>query len=258
MVSDKTIKDNLTLNSPTIYEIISNEGHEEMERPAQSLLCSGIVAGLCISFSLFVMGYLSLLTNNPLVIAFGYTTGFLIVIKGRLQLFTENTIKVILPLLKTITLRNVKKTLRLWGLVFLANMIGTAFAALLMGPIGIATPEQLEAFLSLSMGAVDKQPLKIFLTAIPAGFILATMVWMLPSTQTSKVLVILLMTYVISIGQFAHVVAGATEVFLLLFENQISLRHGITYILLAGLGNIIGGTVLFSVLAYGQTFKELS
>lgn len=251
------IEENLTLNSPTIYGIIAEEGKEEMERPFNSLLFSGIAAGLCISFSLFTMGYLSLMTDNKIIIAFGYTVGFLMVIKGRLQLFTENTITVILPLLRRPTGRHFFATIRLWGIVFLANMIGTALTALLVGPGGIGTDAQMAAFIEISHHAVDKTNLGIFLTAIPAGFILAAMVWMLPSSRSSKAMIIILMTFVISIGGFSHVVAGSTEAFLLLFSDEISVMHTLTYILLAAAGNIIGGTALFSMLAYGQTYKEL-
>ncbi len=251
------IEDNLSLTTPTIYGIIAQEGKEEMDRPFPSLLFSGIVAGLCISFSLFVMGYLSLMTDNKMIIAFGYTVGFLMVIKGRLQLFTENTITVILPLLKRPTIRNFYRVGRLWGVVFLANMIGTASAAFVVGPLGVSPAEHVGAFVDISAKALDKIPMEIFLTGIPAGFILASMVWMLPSTHYSKVLVILLMTYVISIGHFSHVVAGSTEAFLLFFTSQISFFDAFTYIVLAAAGNIVGGTVLFSLMAYGQTYKEL-
>ena len=250
------IEERLSLTTPYIYAVIAQEGKEELSRPFNSLLFSGIAAGLCISFSLFTMGYLAILTTNPLVIALGYTIGFLIVIKGRLQLFTENTIAVILPLLAHFTWRNLYRTSRLWGIVFIANMMGTALAAFMMGPIGMASGEQMQAFIDISQKALDKDAMDIFLTAIPAGFILASMVWMFPSTN-SQTLVILIMTYVISIGHFSHVVAGSTEAFLLLMENHIGLGECLTYILLAGLGNIVGGTVLFSVLAYGQTYQEL-
>lgn len=251
------IEENLSLTSPTIYGIIAQEGEEEMRRPFNSLLFSGIASGLCISFSLFTMGYLSLLTDNPLIIAFGYTIGFLIVIKGRLQLLTENTITVILPLLKRPTSRNFYLTGRLWLIVFCANMIGTALTALLVGPGGISMPDHLAAFIKISHHALDKSHTDMFLTAIPAGFILASMVWMLPSSQSSKTIIIILMTFVISIGEFSHVIAGSTEAFLLVFTNEIPFQEAATYIALAAAGNIIGGTALFSMLAYGQTYKEL-
>lgn len=251
------IQENLTLTAPTIYEIISKEAEQELGRPVQSLVFSGIAAGLCISFSLFVMGYLSLMSDNPLIVAMGYCVGFLVVIKGRMQLFTENTITVILPLLKNTCWRNFKCTGRLWGIVFVTNMIGTFLAAFMASQVGIATPDQLAEFIKLSSKAMDKTSAEIFLTAIPAGFILAAMVWMLPSAQSNKFFIILMMTYVISIGGFAHVVAGSTKAFLLLLEHQINLSDCLQYIALAGAGNIVGGSVLFSVLAYAQTSKEL-
>lgn len=257
MTNHETVKENLTLTSPVIYEIIKKEGEEELSRPPNSLLFSGIVAGLCISFSLFTMGYLSLLTDNTALIAAGYTVGFLMVSKGRFQLFTENTITAILPALNRMSTAGFMKTGRLWGIVFFANMIGTAFAALLMGTLGVASDIQLEVFIAISKEAVIKDGTKVFLTAIPAGFILATMVWMLPNTPDSKTAVVLLMTYIISIGGFSHVVAGSCEAFLLLFEGYMGLWPTVQYIFLAGLGNITGGTILFSLLAYAQTYKEL-
>lgn len=257
MQNEDLIEKHLTLTSPTIYEIISMEGVEELARPPSSLLFSGIVAGLCISFSMFTMGYLSLLTNNQVVIALGYTIGFLMVSKGRFQLFTENTITAILPVLNSFSLKTILGTARLWGIVFTANMIGTAFAAFMMGPVGIASPSQLQAFIIISEKMVIRSPLDTFLTAIPAGFILATMVWMLPNTKHSKTLVVMLMTFVISIGHFSHVVAGSSEAFLLLFQGHLSYSATLSYIMFAALGNIVGGTVLFSLLAYAQTYKEL-
>ena len=257
MSEDKLIEKNLTLTSPTIYEIIAKEGEEELERPPSSLLFSGIVAGMCISFSLFTMGYLSLLTDNKTFIAAGYTVGFLMVSLGRFQLFTENTITAILPALSRFSKEGFISTGRLWAIVFIANMLGTAFAAFMMGPVGIASAEQLATFINISKDMVIKSPINIFLTAIPAGFILATMVWMLPNASASKTIIVLLMTYIISIGHFSHVVAGSAEAFLLLFEGGLGIKDTFIYIFLAGLGNIVGGTVLFSMLAYAQTYKEL-
>ena len=93
-----------TPRTPVIYEVVRRLGDEEMERPAISLWWSGVAAGLSISFSLLAQAILqSHLPDapwRPLVSGFGYSVGFLMVVLGRQQLFTESTITAVLPVLK--------------------------------------------------------------------------------------------------------------------------------------------------------------
>lgn len=261
-IDREQIEESLRLSAPSIYEVISHEGQEELERPLSSLFWSGIAAGLSISFSFLGMAYIYFLQGynghegNYLLVSLGYTFGFLIVVMGRMQLFTENTITVILPLLERKTLRSLILTLRLWGIVFVTNMMGTCLVALLISKYGFASEGQLEAMVSVAMHAVDKDFMTIFINGIPAGFLIAAMVWMSPSAN-SKVLVILIMTYLIAIGGFSHVVAGSAEAFTVAFTGDISWAHAITYVLAAGAGNIIGGSGLFALIAYGQVKDEM-
>ena len=50
---------------------------------------------------------------------------------------------------------------------------------------------------------------------IPSGFLIAAMVWMIPSAETAKFAVITLMTYLIAVGGFTHIVAGSMEAYML-------------------------------------------
>lgn len=259
---DEVIEDNLRLVAPEIYEIIATEGREELSRPAQSLAWSAFVAGICISFSLFCEGFIKrhMPAQQPsfLIENLGYTVGFLIVILGRFQLFTENTITVILPLLERLSLGRFLQVMRLWGVVLAFNMAGTFLVALLIASFSFFTAEQMAVLIDISKHAVDQELSQIFLQAIPAGFLIATLVWMLPSAHgAAKFWVILLMTYVIAIGDFAHIVAGSGEAFLLMLGSHISLGQGLGYLLMACAGNIIGGTGLFAFMAYAQVKKEM-
>lgn len=256
------IDDNLRLASPTIYEIISREGEEELSRSLPSLGWSGLVAGLCISFSLFCEGYLRYhLPNVPssfLLCNLGYCFGFVIVIIGRFQLFTENTITVVLPLLEKRTWRNFNRTATLWGVVLSTNFIGTFIAAFLASQMNFVSQEQLDVFVEISRHAVDQPFSQIFKTAVPAGFLIACLVWMLPSARGgTEFWVIIMMTYIIAIADFAHIVAGSAEAFLLILENQISILTGISFLVAAALGNIVGGTCLFALIAYNQVKNEM-
>lgn len=255
------IDEKLRLTSPTIYEIISTEGEEELSRSLPSLGWSGLVAGLCISFSLFCEGYFKYYLpkdgNYFLLENLGYTFGFVIVIVGRFQLFTENTITVVLPLLEKRTMRNVIRTAKLWGVVLATNFIGTFLAASLVSHFNFVSPELLSVFLDISKHAVDQEFWHVFQMAIPAGFLIACLVWMLPSAEGGgHILVIVMMTYIIAIGDFAHIVAGSAEAFLLMLQGQIEIVKGLGYLVAAGAGNIIGGTCLFTLLAYNQVKNE--
>src|ERR1700754_3745030 len=130
----ENVEDMSTPRTPVIYEVVRRLGEEEMERPAFSLWWSGVAAGLSISFSLLAQAILEThLPDAPwrvLVASFGYCVGFLMVILGRQQLFTESTITVVLPVLKDLHGENIWRMIRLWAIVLVANLAGTLFAAL--------------------------------------------------------------------------------------------------------------------------------
>ena len=245
---NEDVEDKLRLSAPTIYEIISREGREELNRPEASLIWSAIVAGICISFSVICEGLL--LKHVP-------ENGDYFVILGRFQLFTENTITVILPLLEHFRVRTFTRTMKLWGIVLSFNFVGTFIVALLISFFPFFSAEQFDIFMNISDHAVNKPLTDIFVQAIPAGFLIAALVWMLPSSANTKFWVIMLMTYIIAIGDFAHIVAGSTEAFLLMINGATPIEHGLGYLLMAGLGNIIGGTGLFALMAYAQVKEEM-
>lgn len=259
----ESIRERRRMRAPVIYHIVQNEGLEELQRPLSSLWWSGVAAGLGISVSVFAEGLLHMHLPatpwRPLIENVGYTMGFLLVILGRLQLFTENTITVVLPLVAAYSHRRLLWIARLWGVVLLANLTGTLFVSVLAVYGEVSTSHQLAAALEISRHALDKTALQVFLHAVPAGFLVAALVWMLPSSRGTEFFVIVAMTYLIALGDFAHVVAGSTEAFLLLLTGGIGLAKCIGGFLLPALaGNIVGGTVLFSLLAYGQVREELA
>lgn len=258
----KTIKDKQRPRSPVVYEIIRREGEEELERPFRSLWWSGIAAGLVISASVFAEGLLHMHLPDtpwrPLIENFGYCIGFLLVMLSGFQLFTEQTVKAILPLLSNQNWYSLKRTASLWSIVFLANMVGTLGAAAFATLSSAISPEQLNAFLEISRHFTDKDFSEMLVQGIPAGFVIAVLVWMMPNAEGSKVWVIVLVTYLIALGELAHVVAGSAEVFLVLLAGEITAITAIfEKILPALIGNIIGGAALFSLIAYAQVSEEI-
>ncbi len=189
----------------------------------------------------------------PLITKLGYAVGFLIVILGRQQLFTENTLTVILPLLVHKTRHDFFKVARLWTIVLLANLAGAFLFAWTAAKTGAFEP-QLRTTLEAIASESTAQPFAInLLRGVFAGWLIALMVWLLPAAETARVWVIIIVTYLVGLGHFPHIIAGAIEVF---YAGLAGVRTWPE--LLAGyglptlIGNTIGGVTLVALLAHAQ------
>ena len=261
-IDPQEVEDAAHLRPATVYEIVRQEGEGELRRPVKSLWWSGVAAGVTLSTSLYAQAFLLYRLPDaewrPLIVALGYPIGFLIVIFGRLQLFTENTITVILPLLADRTRKNLYCVARIWSVVFAANIVGTLLSAWLAVYREFAGTEQLQAALELSRHLAEKGPVDIMLSGVLAGFFVAALVWTLPDAKGNEFLLIFGITYVIAIGDFAHVIVGAAEVFLLMFSGELPLLETLyAFVLPSFVGNVLGGTGLFAMLAYAQVSEEI-
>lgn len=194
---------------------------------------------------------------RPLVSKFGYSAGFLIVVLGRQQLFTENTLTVILPLLLRKNLETLLCVLRLWAIVFAANMVGAFIFAYVIAHTDIFNADIKQAFGEIGREAIQGDYLTIFLRAVFAGWLIALMVWLLPAAESARIWVIIIMTYLVALGGYAHIIAGSVEI---IFAVLTGLTDWSTY--LAGwmlptlLGNIVGGVSLVAVLGHAQVANE--
>ena len=249
------------LSAVTVFETIRLEGDEELNRPVVSLWWSGVAAGLALSTSVLAEAILyRALAGSPAreaVAALGYALGFVIVILSRLQLFTENTLSVVLPVLAKPSGDNLWRSARLWAVVFVANLLGTFATAFISLKLGTTSPENTAAMLEVSRKVLEQTGWTGLIHAIPAGFFIAAIVWMLPSSKGFEIFTITAFAWLIAAGGFSHVVVGSAEVFLLTIHGELGLWTGLGTILLPALvGNVIGGTGLFAFLAYGQTEAE--
>lgn len=258
----EAVSDRSTPSARVIHEVVRRRGDQELERPTGSLIWSGLAGGVAISTS--VLGQ-ALLEHrlpeaawSPLVASMGYTIGFVIVVLGSLQLFTESTLSAVLPVATHPSLANLGRLLRLWSLVFVPNLVGTLFIAGLSDFGLIGSPEQRDAMLTLSRKLLDHGWFETVKLAVPAGFLIASVPWILPAARGQQFLVVFFLTYFIALGGFAHVIAGSGEAWLLAFAGEASFAHAMFGIILPALiGNVIGGTGLFALLAHAQVKQEL-
>lgn len=246
-----------------IFEAIRREGEHELSRSTKALWWSGVAAGLAISTSVMAMGFLVAVLPKAdwtkAVTSLGYTVGFLIVILARMQLFTENTITPILQLFLSPTRQNLWLTGRLWAIVLAANLAGCSIAAAFVVFADLVPPKQFDGILEVSRHYAAASALEHFRWGILAGFIIASLVWILPRMQgAGEVMMIVILTYVISLGGFSHVVAGSTELFVLVMVGELGLTQALASgVVPALIGNIIGGTGIFATLTFAQVRDEV-
>ena len=250
------------LRPVAVYEIVRQEGEAELARPVSSLLWSGLSAGLSIGFSVYTQAtlreYLPDAAWRPLIECWGYAVGFLIVILARQQLFTEITLTAVLPFLARPDRAGAMGIARLWALVFGANLVGTAMFGAGSAVDVIHAPGIRTAALEIAREAVELPAAYMFLRAIAAGWLVATVVWLLPSAGGAGFAVIALLTYLIALFHLSHIVAGSVEAFSLIFTGELGVWRAITHFFLpVTAGNIIGGSALFALVSYAQIAREL-
>ncbi len=259
---EKSVEEATALSPKLIYEVIRREGEEELARSKTSLMWSGIAAGMLISLS--VLGeaiFRTYLPDTPyrfLIENLGYSLGFLAVIMGRMQLFTENTITTVLPVMHDRTWYAFGCMIRLWAIVLAANVIGAFAAASLFVFTSALPPEVMPAIIELSQHATGMSASTGFWRAIPAGVIVALIVWMLPQADESAFFLIMTFTWLIAAGDFTHIVAGSVEMAVLVLQGQLGGSAAIFGFFLPVLtGNIIGGTLVFTLVAWGQVRDDI-
>lgn len=243
-----------------VYEAIRKEGENELKRSPPTLAYDGLTAGLSMGFSFvaeaLLRSHLPDATWRPTVVSLGYSVGFLMVVMGRQQLFTENTLTVILPLLRNFDAFTLKRVLKVWAVVLAANLLGAFLFALVIGHTDLFRPEVRAAFGDLGHEALEGGWGLTLIRGIFAGWLIALMVWMLPAAESARVLVVIIMTYVVAFGGFAHIIAGSVELFYVVTTGAASWSDYFGWMLPTLLGNIIGGTTLVAALGHAQVVSE--
>ena len=245
-----------------VFETVRREGETELRRPIFSLALSGLAGGLSMGASLAGEGLIrSMLPDaawRPLAVSVGYTLGFLIVVLGRQQLFTESTITAILPLLDDRNkLRKLLQVLRLWSVVLAANIAGAAAFAFAAAHTSIFSADVRATFETIAREAVAPGFGSILLRGIASGWLIALMVWMLPGADSNRPLIVLIVTYFVGLGSFSHIIAGSVEAIHLVAVGGLSWGAYVTgFLLPVFIGNVIGVSSLVALLNYGQVVAE--
>lgn len=250
--------------SSDILESLIETGQHEIERERTGLLLSGFSAGLDIGFGPLLMAVFLTLTAGgygdivtELLLASAYAVGFIFVIIARSELFTEHTTLAVMPVLDGQA--SLGDLARLWGLVWGSNVVGgavfAAFIVTLMPNLGVASPE---AFETIAHKLVDHDIGWLFVAGILAGWLMGLLAWLIAAAQEtiSRLLIIWLVTASIGILHLPHSIAGNVEVLFGLFVSpQVSILDYVTFLVMATVGNAVGGGVFVGILKYGHVVR---
>jgi formate/nitrite transporter FocA (FNT family) len=244
-----------------LHEAVGSVGEEELKRTPSALTWSGLAAGLSMGFSMIASGalqaYLPDVLFAHLITALGYSTGFVIVIMARQQLFTENTLTVVLPLISAPSWRKLGLMLRLWAIVLVANIIGVVLVALAVAKLPLFAPPVDRAIAALGTTLMSYPVPEMFVKAIAGGWIIATMVWLMPAAESARLWIIVGLTWLIAAAGLVHVIGSAGEVFYLMFVGRLPWPEVFWHYLGPVLaGNIVGGTLIFTLISHAQVRSD--
>lgn len=244
-------------SAAVVYEAIRREAEFELRRPLVGVAWSALAAGLSMGFSFIGQGLLYSYTPQAdwqtIVTSLGYSIGFLFVILGRQQLFTENTLTPVLEVLRVRNLITVARTLNLWFVVLVFNIVGTAVFALALAYFDVLDSGVDEGLAEITKAEYGASFGNMFVRAIFAGWLIALMLWLLPFAETARVGVIIIVTYVIGLAHFPHIIAGSVAALYAVFTGAQSIGDFfVVFFVPTLLGNMVGGTMLVAAVNYAQ------
>lgn len=238
---------------------------KQIKRPASGLFIAGFTAGLNVSIGALLMGMALTFSGGfssaliqRFVLANVATVGFVIVIIGQTELFTAHIMLGVLPVIDRRA--SLAELGRLWGVVYVANLLGcVVFAGLIAvagPPLEIFTPE---AANTLASALLPLSWWLILLSGIIAGWLMGLATWLVAAGRDTvgQVLLIWMITGIIGFGPFHHALLGTTEVLSAMFLGQaVTLGQLGHFLLWTTIGNTVGGTVFVALLNYGQAIKS--
>ena len=239
-----------------IYDKVKENARAELDRSPHALAFSGAAGGFGMGLTaLAVASTHAVLGSSPaadFAALLFYPAGFIAVIIGRFQLFTENTLyPVVLVLTER---RHVWATLRLWGIVLLFNIVGACLFALLVGLTSSVQPKTQEELVKLGLGMVASSRAEVFWSGIIGGWIIALVAWIVAGSHWTigQVAVIWMITFVVGLGHFAHCIASSGEILSAVVGGLAPATMYLHWLFFATSGNIVGGVTIVSLMNYGQ------
>ncbi|MFP5363204.1 MAG: formate/nitrite transporter family protein [Thermoleophilia bacterium] len=238
-----------------IYQRVASNAEEQLERSSSALAFSALLAGFTLGAT--PLAYVAAIvlvdgSAGPLAGALLYPAGYIAVILGRAQLFTENTLY---PVALTLTdRRHLAGTARLWAVVLAANLLGALLFALIATETTAISQALRDEIARLGDEAASRDGWTTFWSAVLAGWLLALVAWLVEATETSigAFVVIWLLTAIVALSSLDHSIASAIEVIAAALDGRVGLAEALGWQGVTVLGNALGGVLIVSLVNFGQ------
>jgi formate/nitrite transporter FocA (FNT family) len=250
------------LSAVEIHDNILEPAKKEMDRPAASLLWSALASGMVIGFSFLASSFAAHLVSEPYrtaAAAAAYPLGFIFVVMARSELFTENTLDPVVPLLEQRNWETFQKMLRMWGLLLAGNLVGALIFGWVLARTPVVQPELHPSMLKIATEVSSGGFGQVLYAGVFAGWLIALLSWLLASTHSTPAQIVLvwLCTAPISALHFRHSIAGSVEAFYRAASGGASWGSMLgQFVVPSVIGNAIGGVLLVALLNYGQVAEE--
>ena len=241
-----------------IFQRIIAAADEEVTSGTRELFFSGLAGGFAITVTFLLYASLYGTTGgDPILSALLYPLGFIFIILGDYQLYTENTLPPVALVLERLS--SLPSLLRIWAVVLVSNVFGGMLGALALATTDVLSADAAAAAAGFAEKAIATSQLTLFSKAVFAGLIVAGVVWVDYSLRDSisRLVLIYIAFLAIPFGNLYHVVVSATEMFYLVFIGELALSVGLwQFVLPVLLGNSVGGVVLVTVVNYFHTTER--
>ena len=239
-----------------IYEQVASNARQELKRSSVALAISGFAGGTFMGLSALgtaiALAMLGHSLGDEMISRMFYPLGFIVVIVGRAQLFTENTLYPVALVLAE--RREFWNTLRLWSIVLPSNVLGALAFAALVSLTPALNPHFVDALTQLGLDAIANPAATVFWSGVMGGWIIALAAWLVSGSHsiTGSVMIIWMLTFIVGLGNFAHCIATSGEILVAVLTHHAAWAAYPRWFLPAVTGNICGGVGMVTVLEYGQ------
>ncbi len=239
-----------------IFQRLIATADEEFVRSNRLLFLSGLAAGLTIGLSFVARSAITAAVpsdTSGLVGGILYPIGFLLIVLGRYQLFTENTLTPVTLVLTRIA--SVPQLLRVWGIVLGANVLGALLMGLVLAKTGVFDADTAATARALALHGLEVPTSALFWKGVIAGWLVASMVWLNHAARdtVTRFLIVFAIMFLVPAADLFHCIIGACEMFYLVFQGDAHVLDAARFFGAVVTGNTVGGVMLVGILNFAQT-----
>jgi formate/nitrite transporter FocA (FNT family) len=236
-----------------IYERTKKEGRRRLSRPVLELGATAIVGGFDVAVGLAIFFLTSAELAPRIGVnaahfagAIGFGIGFVFIVVGRSELFTENFLVPITGL--TRDRGSWLKLGELWVISLVLNLAGGALLAVVLTSHGVLRPGSSQAAVRLADNLASYSPGTAFLSGLVAGALMTVLTWFVEGAAESmgvRIVMAWIVGFVLVLGSFDHAIVGTIEMFYGIRSGaHIGYDQLFSNLGIAVASNLIGGLAL--------------